>query len=185
MTAQIIVGMLADSVRLRVFSAIVLGASTPPDAARAAGTTPKETAAAVRKLVAGGLVTEADGELRPDTAYLRSAARRTGAAVPEPDAGPETSVLRTFVVDGRLRSLPGQLERRRVVLRHLARNSFETGRTYDEPAVNDLLRTWCEGSGTDHVAVRRYLIELQILDRGDGRYWLRDDAAQHDRPQRP
>ncbi|MFC9909621.1 DUF2087 domain-containing protein [Streptomyces sp. NPDC127197] len=180
MTAQTIVGILADSVRLRVFSAIVLGATTLPDAARAAGTAPKDTAAAVRKLVAGELVTDDDGELRPNIAYLRAAARRTATVAPAPGGGPETSLLRTFVVDGRLRSLPAQLERRRTVLRHLAQGTFQTGHTYDEPAVNDLLRAWCEGSGTDHVAVRRYLIELQILDRGDGRYWLRDDTAQRD-----
>ncbi|MFJ7325457.1 DUF2087 domain-containing protein [Streptomyces cyaneofuscatus] len=179
MTAQNIVGTLADSVRLRVFSAIVLGATTPPDAARAAGTTPKETAAAVRRLLAGGLVTEDGGALHADLAHVKAAARRgPDTEAPGPGAGPDASLLRTFVVEGRLRSLPGQLERRRVVLGHLARASFEPGRTYDEPAVNDLLRAWCEGAGTDHVAVRRYLIELQILDRGEGSYWLRDDTAQ-------
>ncbi|MWA14162.1 DUF2087 domain-containing protein [Streptomyces sp. BA2] len=180
MTAQTIVGILADSVRLRVFSAIVLGAGTLPDVARAAGTAPKETAAAVRKLVAGGLVTESEGQFRADTDRLRAAARPTATSTPAAGGGPETSLLRTFVVDGRLRSLPAQLERRRTVLRHLARGAFEAGRTYDEPAVNALLRAWCEGSGTDHVAVRRYLIELQILDRANGAYWLRDATTQHD-----
>ncbi|MGW2609421.1 DUF2087 domain-containing protein [Streptomyces mirabilis] len=180
MTAQTIVGILADSVRLRVFSAIVLGATTLPDAARAAGTAPKETAIAVRKLAAGGLVTEADGRLRADDACLRAAVRPASTDKPVAGGGPEDSLLRTFVVDGRLRSLPAQLERRRAVLSHLARVAFELGRTYDEPAVNDLLRAWCDGSGTDHVAVRRYLIELQILDRADGRYWLREDTAPRD-----
>ncbi|QIY58997.1 DUF2087 domain-containing protein [Streptomyces sp. RPA4-5] len=181
MTAQTIVGTLADSVRLRVFSAIVLGATTPPDAARAAGTEPKETAAAVRKLVAGGLVTEEAGELQPNSAHFRAAARPAATAEPAASGDPEAALLRTFVVDGRLRSLPAQLTRRRAVLSHLARSAFAAGRTYNEPAVNDLLRTWCEGSGTDHVAVRRYLIELQILDRDtSSRYWLRDETAQRD-----
>ncbi|MER6103873.1 DUF2087 domain-containing protein [Streptomyces sp. NPDC001832] len=180
MRAQTIIGVLADSVRLRVFSAIVLGATTLPDAARAAGTTPKETATAVRKLVAGGLVTDEDGRLRSDEAYLRAAARPADSVQPSAGGGPEASLLRTFVVDGRLRSLPAQLERRRAVLSHLARGAFQAGLTYDEPAVNDLLRAWCEGSGTDHVAVRRYLIELQILDRDTSRYWLRVDTAPRD-----
>ena len=42
--------------------------------------------------------------------------------------------------------------------------------TYDERAVNDKLKQWCEGGGADHVAVRRYLIDMAILSRSNGLY---------------
>jgi hypothetical protein len=40
--------------------------------------------------------------------------------------------------------------------------------------VNDILKAWCEGAdATDHVSIRRYLIDYHILDREDsGQYWL-------------
>jgi hypothetical protein len=175
-----VVGLLADEARLRVFSAVALGARTPPEVAEAAGTNAKETALALRKLQAGGLVGEQDGELRALTGHLKDVLRAAACNQrPTGDASGddrEDATLRTFVRDGRLLSVPAQLGRRRTVLRHLARQSFTPGETYPERAVNDVLRAWSEGSGTDHVAIRRYLIELNLLDRADGRYWLRDES---------
>ncbi len=47
--------------------------------------------------------------------------------------------------------------------------AFESGREYDEPAVNGRLRAWLAGPGamlaTDHVALRRWLVDCAVLDR--------------------
>ncbi len=85
--------------------------------------------------------------------------------------------MRPFVRDGRLTAMPAKLNRRRAVLDHLAAASFAPGRRYREPEVNDILRAWCDGvPGVDHVAVRRYLIDLDILAREDGLYWRAYEA---------
>ncbi|MEW9513656.1 DUF2087 domain-containing protein [Streptomyces bacillaris] len=179
MRQETTVGLLADSTRLRVFSAVVLGATTLPEAADAAGTGAREAATALRRLEAGGLVEESDGRLRVPEGVFESLARAAHPQVREEplrtgDRHLDT-LLHHFVRDGRLISLPGQLQRRREVLRHLALSSFEAGRRYPEPEVNDVLRVWAERARTDHVALRRYLIELNLLDREESVYWLRDD----------
>ncbi|WP_419995140.1 DUF2087 domain-containing protein [Streptomyces boninensis] len=181
MTPESVVALLAEPARLRVFSAIVLGAASLPAVAEAAGTSAKETAAAVGRLRAGGLVTEAGGALAADAPRFKDLARdsRTAAAA-EPERhgyGDEQveALLRTFVRDGRLVQLPAQWGRRRIVLQHLTHQSFTADVSYDEGAVNEKLKAWCEGAGTDHVTVRRYLVDLCLLGREGGRYWLRTD----------
>lgn len=82
----------------------------------------------------------------------------------EPDFTP-------FVRDGRLISLPAKQARREAVLRYLAEGSFAPEHTYPESTVNEKLRAWCDGGQVDHVAIRRYLIDLQILSRANGVYW--------------
>jgi hypothetical protein len=78
--------------------------------------------------------------------------------------------LSPFVRDGRLVSLPARQARRRAVLTHIVEQSFERHVVYDEPAVDERLRRWCDGGGVDHVTVRRYLIEAELMTRADGRY---------------
>ncbi|MFH8804130.1 DUF2087 domain-containing protein [Streptomyces sp. NPDC017936] len=77
---------------------------------------------------------------------------------------------RTFLRDGRLVRLPARWERRKAVLRHLAEHCFEPGREYSEREVDDRPRARCEGGATDHVTLRRYLVDLHRLDRQDGVY---------------
>lgn len=83
----------------------------------------------------------------------------------------ETSqVLRAFVSDGRLVRLPARRTRRRVVLGHIVQ-SFEPGRRFPEREVDVVLRAWCADGETDHVAVRRNLVDEGMLTREDGVYW--------------
>jgi hypothetical protein len=80
-------------------------------------------------------------------------------------------LLRTFVQDGRIRQLPARRGRRRVVLEHVAVYSFEPGVRYSEREVDAVLRTWCEGGKSDHVSLRRYLVDEGFLSRERGVYW--------------
>ncbi|PZF96758.1 DUF2087 domain-containing protein [Micromonospora deserti] len=168
MTAQALAGALADDGRRRVFAAIVLGA---PDAATVSdrtGLATRPVVTAIRRLHDAGLVAGDDGDLRVDADRLRAAARTSPPARPAPQ--PEDRVLRTFLRGGTLLGLPAQRGRRRVLLAHLA-GAFEPGVRYPERAVDDTLRAWCEGGGTDHVTVRRYLVDEQLLARERGVYW--------------
>jgi hypothetical protein len=81
--------------------------------------------------------------------------------------------LEAFLRDGRLVRLPAKLTRREELLRYLAMRDFRPRTWYTERQVNDILLEWCEGAETDHVSVRRYLVDYGILDREDaGHYWL-------------
>ena len=77
------------------------------------------------------------------------------------------AVLRAFVrPDGSLSAIPTKIRKRLVLLNEMAQR-FEVGATYDETAVNNMLRPWHE----DVAALRRYLVEEGFLERRDGVYW--------------
>ncbi|MGB3440491.1 MAG: DUF2087 domain-containing protein [Actinophytocola sp.] len=77
--------------------------------------------------------------------------------------------LRGFVSDGRLVRLPARQSRRRVVPAHVVL-SFEPGRRWPEKEVGVVLRAWCAGGGTDHVTLRRHLVDEGMRSREDGSY---------------
>ncbi|MCG5463789.1 DUF2087 domain-containing protein [Micromonospora sp. MED01] len=168
MTAHVLAGALADDGRRRIFAAIVLGATTATEVAERTGLPARVVLTGVRRLTDVGLVTGADGTLAADEASLRATARDGG---PADDAEPGVDpVLRTFLRAGVLVSLPAQRGRRRVLLAHIAEQSFEPGTRYPERAVDDALKPWCAAGGSDHATLRRYLIDEQLLTREHGIY---------------
>ncbi|MFF3962545.1 DUF2087 domain-containing protein [Streptomyces griseorubiginosus] len=168
-----VIRLFAEESRVRAFAAVALGAGTPAAVARTAGLSARETAVALHRLGEQGVVVEGtDGAL--GVAYdlfrdhAREAARRERTAV-VPVAG--EPVLRTFVRDGRLVRLPAQWNRKKLVLRHIAEQTFEPGVAYPERVVDEKLRAWCEESDEiDHVTLRRYLVDLHHLRRSEGIY---------------
>jgi hypothetical protein len=54
MAPDVIVGLLAEPDRMRVFAAVVLGAATPSDVARRTGLAPRGGAIAMRRLADAG-----------------------------------------------------------------------------------------------------------------------------------
>ncbi|GAA3649959.1 DUF2087 domain-containing protein [Streptomyces fenghuangensis] len=180
MTSGDLAGLFAEPRRLRAFAALVLGAGSVPEVARTAGLSVREAAVAVRRLRDGGLVVgEAGGGagdgLRVEAGRFRELARARSAESRESREGGEAGAagdpLHRSVRDGRIVHLPARKGRRLPVLEHVVERSFETGRVYGEREVDDRLRAWCEGGATDHVTVRRYLIDECLLGREDGRYW--------------
>ncbi|MEU0048642.1 DUF2087 domain-containing protein [Streptomyces sp. NPDC006309] len=162
-----LIGLLADTGRLRAFAAVALGARNPEEVAGAADLPARATALALYRLREQGAVTDgADGALTVSYGLLRDLAR---PEQPARQAGPD--VIATFVRDGRLLRLPAQWTRKQRVLRHIAEQTFEPGVAYPERVVNERLRAWCEGSDDiDHVTLRRYLVDLHELRRTDGIY---------------
>src|SRR5215471_15866432 len=77
------------------------------------------------------------------------------------------AVLRTFLdADGRLASMPAKFSKRRYVLEHIV-CAFEPGVQYSELEVNAVLRAFYG----DYVALRRYLIDADLMAREGGVYW--------------
>jgi hypothetical protein len=75
-------------------------------------------------------------------------------------------VLRAYFAGDRLVSMPRPGRKRRIVLEHLA-GWFEPGERYAEAEVNERLRV----AHADVAALRRYLVEEELLDRDHGYYW--------------
>ncbi|MCX4472354.1 DUF2087 domain-containing protein [Micromonospora sp. NBC_01655] len=126
---------------------------------------------ATRRLTDAGLVVDEATGLRVDEARLRELARTRTADPVAPAPSPAATVLRTFLRDGVLVRLPAQRGRRRHLLEHIAARSFEPGVRYPERAVDELLRAWCDGGGSDHVTLRRHLVDESLLAREGGVYW--------------
>jgi hypothetical protein len=168
--------LLAEPERVRVFAAVALGAATLGEVARQAGTSPKETVAALHRLLEQGVVVDEAGGLRVNHDLLKDLARGVAETPAHASYGYEDdrveAVLRTFVRDGRLVRLPAQWTRKKVILHHIAATAFERGAEYTERQVNDILKEWCDGGAADHVSLRRYLVDLQLLRREEGVYWV-------------
>ncbi len=168
--ATALVGLLADSNRRRVVAAVELGARHVDDVVVATGLTPAQVAKALGKLVETGLVVQVSEGLSLATDVFQQAARRANAKVPstEFDDVPDDArkVLRAFVVNGRLQSVPVAPAKRLVVLDWLAQE-FEPGQKYTEKMVNLMLGK----RYADTAALRRYLVDQGFLDRADGQYW--------------
>jgi len=169
-TPVALVGLLAESTRMRVFAAVLLGASTPTEIGERTGITLRDAMAALRRLQKAGLVVDVDGVLtaRPEI-FTEVAKEHGGVRVEEEPLDPDAAraaVLRAFVVEGRLTSIPASWAKRRIVLEHVAR-SFVPGVRYPERDINAVLRAW----HPDHAALRRYLVDEELLARDSGVYW--------------
>lgn len=131
-----------------------------------AGVDVRGVVAATARLSAAGLLADGPDGLRVDYEKLRELVR----SLDSPGGAEDDAGLARFVQDGRLRVLPSKRTRRHAVLAHIVETSFDEGTSYDEAAVNTVLERWCEGSEVDHVAIRRYLIDHQLLFRVRGVY---------------
>jgi len=153
-----------------VFAALVLGDQTVEQVRTSTGLDTRDILRAVARLVDGELVVAG----RDQTYFVVEEAFTTAArdAAPARDdehaaAPAETAkVLRSFVRDGQLVSIPTQQSKRLIVLDHLAQD-FEPGRHYTEREVNSILR----GRHPDTAALRRYLVDDGFMEREQGEYW--------------
>jgi ArsR family transcriptional regulator len=93
-----------------------------------------------------------------------------GDELPGPDGEPlpayDAKVLRAFLRDGRLVSIPAHEKKRLVILGYLMDRCFAEDRVYSEPEVNELLGRYHE----DVASLRRYLIGAGLMSRASGDY---------------
>jgi hypothetical protein len=172
MDAASLAGLLAEDGRRRVVAALVLGATTVEDVIAVTGLGTRVVVTALGRLVSGGLVVVQDeGQHALVLDAFREAARssRTAPTADTRIAGgteEEAKVLRAFVRDGQLISIPTSRSKRLVLLNLMAA-MFEPGLRYEEWEVNALLRRW----HPDSAALRRYLVDEDFLGRDHGEYW--------------
>lgn len=82
---------------------------------------------------------------------------------PTPD---EAKILRSYLVDGRLSTIPAQHAKRQIVLRFLLERVFTEDRGYPEKEVNQRLAPF----HPDVASLRRYLYDDRYVDREAGLY---------------
>jgi hypothetical protein len=168
-----VLALLSEPDRLRCLAALVLGAHSEDEVAQATGLGERPVRRALTRLVSGGLVSQEQGgglQVVEETfgRAARVAARMRVETTPEDvGAGPQqAAVLRGFMVDGRLVSIPTHRGKRRVVLDFLAQR-FEPGQVYPERDVNAILGRF----HPDYAALRRYLVDEEFMERREGFYW--------------
>lgn len=161
-----IAGLLADSDRRAVFAAVVLGAVTLDDVVARSGTGPRAAASALARLVSAGLIVQgSDGSLALVSGAFADAAREAAPPAAAPRDERERTIG-TFVRDGRLESMPTQRSKRLVIL-DLIVQDFEPGRKYTEDEVSAIAARWDD----DYAAIRRWLVDEELLTREAGTYW--------------
>ncbi|MEU6998373.1 DUF2087 domain-containing protein [Nonomuraea sp. NPDC046570] len=152
-----VLGLLYQDDTLRTFAALILGTES--------GLTGDGPRLALDRLERGGLVTrDEEGAWKARPERFRELLHLT--AQPAPAATPEERLLQSFLVEGRLRAIPTKRDKRLVVLHHIA-GIFEPGTRYPEKDVDVALRAFHD----DYVALRRHLIEEELLSRRDNVYW--------------
>ena len=175
--ATALVGLLADAHRRRVVAAIELGARRVDEVIDATALSSTQVAKALGKLVDSGLVGQSSEGLSLDSEAFQRAARQanTRPVSTEFDDAPDDTrkILRAFVVDGRLQSIPVAAAKRMVVLDWVAQ-AFEPGQRYSEKMVNLILGQ----RYADTAALRRQLVDHGLLDRADGQYWRSGGAVE-------
>jgi hypothetical protein len=168
--AGVIVGLLADADRRRVLAALVLGATTADDVVERSGVPAGRATRALGRLADSGLVVAGDGTLVLDADAFQRAARAARARPRRTEFAGEPHerrrVLDAFVRDGRITSVPSARGKRLVLLDWLVQ-AFEPGTRYSEREVNDVIAA----RHPDTAALRRYLVDEGMLDRGGGEYW--------------
>lgn len=171
-SARELVGLLADDDRRAAFAALVLGAADRAAVQRTAGLDARAAGRALQRLVDAGLVVEGDdGSLHLLGEAFALAARAEAERTPRSDEHADepteiARVLRAFVRDGRLVSIPSVHSKRLIVLDWITQR-FEPGQRYSEARVNLMLQQ----VHPDTAALRRYLVDEDFLSRENGEYW--------------
>ena len=78
----------------------------------------------------------------------------------------EEKIIRSFIRDGRLVSIPARDKKRQVVLRYLVEQCFPEDRPYPEKEVNQRLALF----HPDVAALRRQMVDGGLMTRADGEY---------------
>jgi len=174
---------LSDENRLRLVGILIDRSATVEELSEALGLGPPTVSHHLKQLSKAGLVSAAvDGHyhvysLKIDTLHSMAGSlldRKLLAEVARPAAPDafDAKVLKDFLVDGRIKTIPSQRKKREVLLRYLI-NSFEPGRRYSEKEVSAILAPFHE----DVATLRRELVGYDMMTREDGVYERKADVS--------
>jgi hypothetical protein len=82
------------------------------------------------------------------------------------DAAFESRVIRSFIRDGRLTTIPARERRRQVIYRYLRDQVFTEDRAYPEKEVNQRLALF----HADVAPIRRGMVDAGLVTRNGGEY---------------
>ncbi len=162
--------VVVDRERLALLGRAAVGPFSVVDFAESIGGDRKKLLLAAAKLRDVGLLNEdhsLNGEVFDELGAQLPDEER---AAPEILAGDwsedEAKVLNSFFQGTRLTSIPTNYTKRRVILERLVQ-TFEPGVRYPERQVSFMLQLYY----SDYAALRRYMVDDELLARADGVYW--------------
>ena len=165
-----LLGIVVDPLRLAVLGHAAIGPVEAAHLADELNVPERRVQEVIGKLAAAGLLTT---RLTLDRDALRAVAQSLPQDAPiDPEliaqgwSEEEAQTLSKFFTGSRLKQIPAQRAKRRVVLERLAQE-FEPGLRYQEKEVNFTLQLF----HADYAALRRYLVDEEFLSRADGVYW--------------
>lgn len=171
---------LADPTRIRIAALLVDRELALEQIASELGVRPRDVARHVALLTESSLVAESSTEgtarYRLDLDELRRisreafATRRAESPIISGDEW-EQKVVRDFVKDGRLTSIPVSYKKKLVILRWLV-TRIPTESRLPEREINLVLQQF----HPDFATLRRELVDSQLLRREHGIYWRVDGA---------
>lgn len=163
-------GIALDADRLAILGHAAVAPVDVDGLAAALGIPRKKLLLVVVKLQQSGLLHDDLTLNRAKLQELGAALPRMEPAAPEVVDGPwsaeEADILGRFFAGSRLKEIPAQHTKRRVVLERLAQE-FQPGLRYPERQVNFMLQLF----HPDYAALRRYLVDEGFLTRAEGMYW--------------
>ena len=83
------------------------------------------------------------------------------------DAEYRQKVINSFFEYGKLKAIPAQRKKERIILEEIAK-AFEPKRVYTEREVNIIIADFHD----DFCTIRRDMISEKIMERENGKYWL-------------
>lgn len=172
---------LADKSRLQILKSLAIEDMYVERLAERLGITASTVSFHLKKLTETGAVTSYKSQyymiysLRRDifdTSILKIIQEESDEADLQArrDAEYRQRVIDAFFEYGKLKSIPTQRKKERIILEEIAK-SFEQGRTYTEPEVNEIIERFHD----DFCTIRRDMIGEKIMARENGNYWLIDD----------
>ena len=165
-----LIRVVADPLRLALLGRAAEGRVVLDELADSFTLPKKKVAEALGRLRAAGLIDDElkleESVIRAVAARLPSAAEADGVITDGPWSDDEKRVLRRFFSGTRLTEIPTSRAKRSLVLERLAQE-FEPGLRYQEQDVNFTLQLFHD----DYAALRRYMVEEEIMTRTDGVYW--------------
>jgi biotin operon repressor len=168
---------LADKSRLQILSGLMAGPMYVELIAQRLALSPSTVSFHLKKMESAGLVTSQkeqyytvyalrEGALKQTIeSFLKTASNEKSVEEQREDEY-RRKVLDSFFLYGKLKSLPVQYKKKRIVLEELA-EMFLPGKRYTEKEVNILIADVNE----DFCTLRRELICEHLLDRDHGVYW--------------
>lgn len=172
---------LSDKSRLQILKSLTIEDMDVERLAERLGLTPATISFHLKKLSDAGAVTSYKKQyytmysLCKDVFMARiidiiSEKSDEAALQQQRDADYRKRVIDAFFEYGKLKSIPAQRKKERIILEEIAK-AFEPGRIYTEREVNIIIADFHD----DFCTIRRDMIGEKIMDRENGQYWLLDN----------